>query len=266
MINNSYTTAIENIHAPEYAVENAIRTAEIRAAQINSNRIKVRYTAAAASVVLAGAAGLYFYNMFGQDKPGFDPPIVPSAVTVTEESSEASETVIDSEAKDVKAAETVSAADSSVSATETVTKETEAAAESINAETVPDKQAETEIDPPAVKPSEKPAEEPAEKATDPHEQTEPEYVEVQPIDVEVDSSQLGDDGKLYCMIAETAYDVVNDPDAFSDSHVYYVETKFGRYRQWFDYGAVYRDEMSKKKYVFYNSDGVVLYTEPLSTN
>lgn len=265
MKSNPYTLTIDSIHAPEYAVENAIKAAMLRAANTASNQAKVRYAAVAASIVLAGAAAVSYYKMFGSFQPPAEPSGLTPTVTASENVSEPSETVTATEAKAGNATEHTQKPSESTAATETESAETVTESksdETVNSAHIPTEAARPETE----KPTSKPTERVTEKATQPPIETEPEYVEVPPIDVDVDSSQLGDDGKLYCMIAETAYDVVNDPDAFSDSHVYYVETKFGRYRQWFDYGTVYRENMSNMKYVFYNSDGVVLYTEPLSTN
>ena len=62
MINNPYTIAADSVRAPAYAVENAIRLAKRRAARRASTQVKVGYAAAAASVVIAGTAGILFIN------------------------------------------------------------------------------------------------------------------------------------------------------------------------------------------------------------
>ena len=86
---------------------------------------------------------------------------------------------------------------------------------------------------------------------------------------EVDSSQLCSDGKLFIALAQTGLSQIDDPDAFSDDHLYYIETKFGRYYKiqppkldppipsWID------QPKSDQMVYLYNSDGEIIGQAPI---
>lgn len=263
MINNPYTIAADSVRAPAYAVENAIRLAKRRAARRASTRVKVGYAAAAASVVIAGTAGILLIN-----GSGFEPPTSPSRDTQTASLSTRSS---ESAAKPTAQSTAPSTSQDPSEKTAGSSKPSEPLTESPSASEISHTQGESAVSPTqttasateksAVPPTSKPTSKPAEKPTE----TESEMVEVSPIDVEVDSSRLSDDGKLYCVIAETGYDVNSDPDAFSENRVYYVETKFGRFKQPFGAWWVDSTSLDNLSYIFYNSDGIVVYTEPVSS-
>lgn len=264
MINNAYTIAVDSVRAPALAVENAIKYAKRRAARRASAQVRAGYAAAAASVVIAGTAGMIWLN----GGSGFEPPVSPVQVTQT--------TSLSTRASEIAAEPSVQGAAPSTSSkpsekTAESTKPSEPESTEQDASQPPRAQIESSVsvtqsvteaaEKPAVSPTEKPASQPADKPAE----TESGMVEVPPIEVEVDSSRLSDDGKLYCVIAETGYDVGSDPDAFSESRVYYVETKFGRYKQPFGAWWVDSSSLDNLSYIFYNSDGIVVYTEPVAS-
>lgn len=258
-MNSAYLSAVESIHAPQTAVENAIAAAKARAAKRLSAQANIRYAAMAAGVVFA-AAGAVYLSTGGGKVPPVKPPYTASASAPTE-STEASTLSLGTEAMTESAAEAATQTAPTESIRETVVSETVISETQVQ-------ESPTQPFENAAEPTQTPTEKPAERPTEPYipDETEPEYVEVMPIDVEVDRSQLGSDGKLYCMIAETGYNIADDPTAFSDDHVYYVETKFGRFKQPISPWYVDSSEMRGMSYIFYNSDGVVLYSEPLMPN
>lgn len=266
MINNPYTIAIDSVRAPALAVENAIKYAKRRAARRASVQVRAGYAAAAASVVIAGAAGILYLNS------GFEPPVSPVQVTQTASlPTRASESAAvpsvkgtapptaakpsEKTAESTKPSEPASTAQDASQPSRAQTESTVSATQSVT----------EDAEKPAVIPTQKATSKPTDKPSDKPAETESGMVEVSPIEVEVDSSRLSDDGKLYCVIAETGYDVAGDPDAFSDSRVYYVETKFGRYKQPFGAWWVESESLDNLSYIFYNSDGIVVYTEPVAS-
>lgn len=262
MITNSYTAAIENIHVSEGAIEAAIaaakqRAAEQRAATAVSAQAKIRYAAIAASVVLAGAASAAYFTNIGR----IAPPVVPSPVSATE-TAVAAET-----------APTSASTHPAISETNTATEPQEATAP---------QSAVTEAPAPTVfKPTEShsdpnPTEKPAAPTTAPQKPTEPPpqappTEAAGPYDLadNVDPSLLCADGKLYMAIAETGLTHIDDPAAFSDDHLYYIDTKFGRYYlpKPFELKPIvpsWVDEPKSDETVYlYNSDGEIVAEAPV---
>lgn len=255
MKTNVYTLAIDQIHVSESAIEAALAVAKLRASKTASSQAKVRYAAIAASVVLAGAASAaYFGNIIK-----FEPPVSPSPIVPTVTATQAEQPT---EAKAVR--ETSAATEKHIEATEKAqaTESTEApiiySETSNTAETsAPDKQEPEPTDAPVsptVAPTQSAPDQPA--------------TESNPLP-EVDSSQLCSDGKLYITIAETGLEHIEDPEAFTDDHLYYIETKFGRYYQfkpielepfipsWID------QPKSDEMVYLYNSDGEIVGQAPI---
>lgn len=255
MKTNVYTSAIDQIHVSESAIEAALAAAKLRASKTASSQAKVRYAAIAASVVLAGAASTaYFGNIVK-----FEPPVSPSPIIPTVAATQAEQPT---EAKAVR--ETSAATEKHTEATEKsqATENTEAPisySETNNhSETsAPDKQEPEPTDAP-VSPTAAPTQSaPDQPAT-----------ESNPLP-EVDSSQLCSDGKLFIALAQTGLSQIDDPEAFSDDHLYYIETKFGRYYKiqppkldpfipsWID------QPKSDQTVYLYNSDGAILSEVPI---
>ena len=255
MKTNVYTSAIDQIHVSESAIEAALAAAKLRASKTASSQAKVRYAAIAASVVLAGAASTaYFGNIVK-----FEPPVSPSPIIPTVAATQAEQPT---EAKAVR--ETSAATEKHIEATEKsqATENTEAPisySETNNhSETsAPDKQEPEPTDAP-VSPTAAPTQSaPDQPAT-----------ESNPLP-EVDSSQLCSDGKLFIALAQTGLSQIDEPDAFSDDHLYYIETKFGRYYKiqppkldppiplWID------QPKSDQMVYLYNSDGEIIGQAPI---
>lgn len=255
MKTNVYTSAIDQIHVSESAIEAALAAAKLRASKTASSQAKARYAAVAASVVLAGAASAaYFGNIIKFEPPVSPSPIVPTVTATQAEQPTESKAVRETSAateKHTQATEKAQAPESteapiSYSGTSNTT-ETSAS----------DKQ---EPDPtdapvsPTVAPTQSAPDQPA--------------TESNPLP-EVDSSQLCADGKLFIALAQTGLSQIDDPEAFSDDHLYYIETKFGRYYKiqppkldppipsWID------QPKSDKTVYLYNSDGAILSEVPI---
>ena len=259
---DTYTTAIDKIHAPELSVERAIKAAKARAAARASAQLKTRYTAAAASIALATAGGMMFY-LFGKEQP----PVSPSTViTATENNTESAES-----AETKPAQSKTEAATSAEKSTETqaATSETAAETRSVTEPTTAERQPETQKR--AETPSPTEAQAPTQKADPPTEQPKPEE-----IIANIDTSKLCGDGKLYFMIAETGLSQIEDPNAFSDDKVIYIETKWGEpivikpftinpEDHLFENpvpGTGLNPQMNSTSCYFYNSMGEILWTEP----
>lgn len=255
MKTNVYTTAIDHIHVSESAIEAALASAKLRAAKTVSSQAKMRYAAVAASVVLAGAASAaYFGNIVK-----FEPPVSPSPIVPTVTATQAEQPT---EAKAVR--ETSAATEKHINATEKAQapESTEApisySETSNTAETsAPDDHTPAPTDvpvTPTVAPTQSAPDQPA--------------TEADPLP-EVDSSQLCADGKLFIALAQTGLSQIDDPEAFSDDHLYYIETKFGRYYKiqppkldppipsWID------QPKSDQMVYLYNSDGEIIGQAPI---
>lgn len=255
MKTNVYTLAIDQIHVSESAIEAALAAAKLRASKTASSQAKVRYAAIAASVVLAGAASAaYFGNIVKFEPPVSPSPIVPTVTATQAEQPTEAKAVRETSAateKHTQATEKAQAAESTeapISYSETSnTTETSA----------PDKQEPEPTDAPVsptVAPTQSAPDQPA--------------TEADPLP-EVDSSQLCADGKLFIALAQTGLSQIDDPDAFSDDHLYYIETKFGRYYKiqppkldppipsWID------QPKSDQTVYLYNSDGAILSEVPI---
>ncbi|WP_405345447.1 hypothetical protein [Ruminococcus sp.] len=255
MKTNAYTMAIDHIHVSESAIEAALAAAKLRASKTASSQAKARYAAIAASVVLAGAASAaYFGNIVKFEPPVSPSPIIPTVAATQAEQPTESKAVRETSAateKHTQATEKTQAAESTevpISYSETSnTTETSA----------PDKQEPEPTDAP-VSPTVAPTQSaPDQSAT-----------ESNPLP-EVDSSQLCSDGKLFIALAPTGLSQIDDPEAFSDDHLYYIETKFGRYYKiqppklappipsWID------QPKSDQTVYLYNSDGAILSEVPI---
>ena len=255
MKTNVYTLAIDQIHVSESAIEAALAAAKLRASKTASSQAKVRYAAIAASVVLAGAASAaYFGNIVKFEPPVSLSSIVPTVTATQAEQPTDSKAVRETSAateKHIKATEKAQAPESTeapINYFETSnTTETSA----------PDKQEPEPTDAPVsptVAPTQSAPDQPA--------------TESNPLP-EVDSSQLCSDGKLFIALAQTGLSQIDDPEAFSDDHLYYIETKFGRYYKiqppkldppipsWID------QPKSDQTVYLYNSDGAILSEVPI---
>ncbi|MBQ3329725.1 MAG: hypothetical protein IJG87_00940 [Ruminococcus sp.] len=253
---NPYTAAIDNLHVSESAIEAALAAAKLRAAKTASAQAKVRYAAIAASVVLAGAASAVYFGNIAR----FQPPVSPAPAAPTVSSTQADS------ATEAKAARETTAA------TEEHTAPTEKAQGTESAETSAD-HTETYSVPKAT---EFPAE-PTTAATEAPAAPSPSPTEPDPIETpteqsplpEVDSSLLCADGKLFIAIAETGMEQIDEPTAFSDDHLLYIETKFGRYYQIKPYSIEPErltlknsGSVSEQTCYLYNSDGEIISTVP----
>nr|WP_316622545.1 hypothetical protein [uncultured Ruminococcus sp.] len=255
MKTNVYTLAIDQIHVSESAIEAALAAAKLRAAKTVSSQAKMRYAAIAASVVLAGAASAaYFGNIVK-----FEPPVSPSPIVPTVTATQAEQPT---EAKAVR--ETSAATEKHINATEKAQAPESTEAPISYSETsntaeasAPDEHTPAPTDAPVtptVVPTQSAADQPA--------------TESDPLP-EVDSSQLCSDGKLFIALAPTGLSQIDDPEAFSDDHLYYIETKFGRYYKiqppkldppipsWID------QPKSDQMVYLYNSDGEIIGQAPI---
>lgn len=252
---NAYTTAVSEIHVSEDMVERAIKAAKKRAAARASAQIKTRYAAVAASVVLASVAGGLAYNVYHNGTA----PIKTAPISIATEPTEAmrTETQIASEQPTVSVKSSEATAPSEppeLNATENDVQEAEA---------------------PAATETPQETLSPTEQLVDP---TEPIPTEIEPTSSElphemtddIDRSLLCDDGKVYFAIAETGLGSIDDPNAFSDQNLYYIETKFGRYYRIQplqinpeDYVIDYGFPASLSTGYLYNSNGTILREVPI---
>lgn len=262
MKTNAYTVAIDHIHVSQSAIEAALAAAKLRASKTASSQAKVHYAAIAASVVLAGAASAaYFGNIVK-----FEPPVNPSpGVTSSIGSTEAVK-----ETEHTKGTESKSMAEA---ATAPAPAETTEQAQSVVETRDAESQSATDTDGMrAPAPTDSAAAITETSAHDsmitPSESSKPTPTEASPLP-EVDSSQLCADGKLYIALAQTGLSQIDDPEAFSDDHLYYIETKFGRYYKiqppklnppipsWID------QPKSDQTVYLYNSDGEIVGQAPV---
>lgn len=251
MKTNAYTMAIDHIHVSESAIEAALAAAKLRASKTASSQAKARYAAIAASVVLAGAASaVYFGNIVKFEPPVSPSPIVPTVTATQAEQPTASKASAATE-KHTQATEKAQATQNSeapISYSET---------SSTTETTATDRQEPKPTDAP-VTPTVAPTQSAPDQPT-----TEPNPLP------EVDSSQLCADGKLFIALAPTGLSQIDDPGAFSDDHLYYIETKFGRYYKiqppkldppvlsWID------QPKSDQMVYLYNSDGEIVGEAPV---
>lgn len=255
-----YTAAIDNIHVSQSAIEAALAAAKLRAAKTASAQAKLRYAAIAASVVLAGAASTVYFGNIAKFEPPVSPaPAAPTAASTQAddetEAKAANETATATE-KPAALAETVHAAEGTENNNEYPIEQTEInpkqGAASSHAEPTA---AATEAAAPTISPTDSaPVETSAEQSPIP----------------EVDPSLLCADGKLFIAVTGTGLDHIDDPDAFSDDHLYYIETKFGRYYQirplqieHFDLRLNEEKPQSDEMVYLYNSDGEIVGQAPV---
>ena len=243
---NAYTTAVSEIHVSEDMVERAIKAAKQRAAARASAQIKTRYAAVAASVVLASVAGGLAYNVYHNGTA----PIKTAPISIATEPTEAirTETQIASEQPTVSVKSSEATAPSEppeLNATENDVQEAEA---------------------PAATETPQETLSPTEQLVDP---TEPIPTEVEPT-----SSELPHVGFalifVSVLLAETGLGSIDDPNAFSDQNLYYIETKFGRYYRIQplqinpeDYVIDYGFPASLSTGYLYNSNGTILREVPI---
>lgn len=254
MKTNVYTLAIDQIHVSESAIEAALAAAKLRASKTASSQAKVRYAAIAASVVLAGAASAaYFGNIVK-----FEPPVSPSPIVPTVTATQAEQPTESKTAHETAATEKHTQATEKAQATESTEAPISNSETSNTTETsAPDRQVSKPTDTPVT-----PTIAPTQSAPD------QQPTESNPLP-EVDPSQLCADGKLFIALAQTGLSQIDDPDAFSDDHLYYIETKFGRYYKiqpprleppvpsWID------QPKSDKTVYLYNSDGEIVGEAPI---
>lgn len=261
MKTNTYTAALDSVHVSQAVIEAAIASAKRRRAKTAANQIKIRYAAAAAGLVLASVSGYALYHSSGD----FQPPVnhIPSPISSSDtEPTEVAENNATFATLTLKEP-TVTASENAEMTTTKVTESNEESAEAPTAET------------PTVtkKPTEKP------KPTDSPPETEPSALAggpiiIDPIDREIDRSELGDDGKLYMMIAPTGLTHIDEPGAFTGDHVYYYETKFGRTYikpltidpEDYLFPNDNPSDLGNSLCYFYNSRGEILSTSPIRWN
>lgn len=254
---NAYTTAVSEIHVSEDMVERAIKAAKQRTAARASAQIKTRYAAVAASVVLASVAGGLAYNVYHNGTA----PIKTAPISIATEPTEAIRT------------ETQPTAEATENPTATGNTEATATPETTVQSNTENHLQETEA--PAATETPQETLSPTEQLVDP---TEPIPTEVEPTSSElphemtddIDRSLLCDDGKVYFAIAETGLGSIDDPNAFSDQNLYYIETKFGRYYRIQplqinpeDYVIDYGFPASLSTGYLYNSNGTILREVPI---
>lgn len=258
MKTNAYTVAIDHIHVSQSAIEAALAAAQLRASKTASSQAKVRYAAIAASVVLAGAASAAYFGSIA----GFDPPTKPSpGVTSSIGSTEAvkeTEHTKGTESKSMAEAATAPAPAETTEQAQSVVETRESATDTDGMEAPAPTDSTAAITETSVPDS----------MITPSEPSKPTPTEASPLP-EVDSSQLCADGKLFIALAQTGLSQIDDPDAFSDDHLYYIETKFGRYYKihppklsppvpsWID------QPKSDQTVYLYNSDGEILSEVPI---
>ena len=262
---NTYTAAIDSVHVSEAAIEAAIQAAKLRAADTTSNRMKLRYAAIAASVVLAGVGGYALYHNTG----GFELPVSPTPAAPSEWNATVPTEHTESNGKSAETERETSGE---------TKKPTEKVA--VNDATSPSRKSETTA-PSTPSPTQKATQKPTERvretvmptqtpqpATSPPTEKASGYIVIEPIDREIDRSELGEDGKLYMMIAPTGLSQIDDPEAFTDDHVYYYETKFGKVyiqpltiKPIFPYGEP--SSLEDSTCYFYNSRGEILNTSSI---
>ena len=253
---NPYTAAIDNIHVSESAIEAALAAAKLRAAKTASAQAKVRYAAIAASVVLAGAASAVYFGNIARFQPTVSPaPAAPTVASTQADGATEAKTTQDKavateeHTAPIEKAQGTESAETSADHTETypVQKATDFPAEPTTAAT----EAPAEPTDAATKPM------PTEMST-----------EQSPLP-EVDPERLCADGKLFIAIAETGMEQIDEPTAFSDDHLLYIETKFGRYYQIKPYSIEPErltlknsGSVSEQTCYLYNSDGEIISTVP----
>lgn len=256
MNTNLYTTAISSIHVSEDAIKAALSAAKLKAAKTASAQAKLRYAAIAASVVLAGTASAVYFGNVAQ----FKPPVSPSPLSPTAASTNAvdpTEPKSSKEPSDVTEESTAS-----VDHTADDTDSTEPVIEHSQTNTVQEptspQQKNQETEAPDI---------PTENVTEPAPTESP--AEQNPLP-EVDSERLCADGKLFIAFAATGIEQIDESEAFTDDHLYYIETKFGRYYRiqppeikFIDLSLDKESPRSDEMVYLYNSDGEIVGQAPV---
>ena len=264
-MNNIYTRAIDGIHAPESAVERAIREAAKRVGEPPAIRNRARIIAAAACFVLVSAAAVTVFAVFGNR-----PPVEtkPSEIAVTEATSSGEKPTEAQKNNDPtqKVTEATSAAktEKPTATAETETNDTPGQTEN---------KTETKAAEQKKSPTEAATQRATEKTTKPT--TKPAATEAQPTEdedisdiIDIDFSQVCDDGKVYCTIAETGLTQIDDPEAFTDDHLIIVVTKWET--KVLKNPKYQLEELLKKSaeksgtWYYYNSNGDILRESPVN--
>jgi hypothetical protein len=274
MTHNTYTAVLDKLHAPGISVERAISAAKARAAARASAQLRTRYTAAAASVVIASAAGASMFFIFGNKPESVQtsPSVIetvfetesPTAIYTVNPDGSASESASvtpsaepsQPETRAVSSTETArevssqsptqkqDEADPSESPThkqdETVTR---AAEQTYAQPTESKREAETtaptrsqatsptasptqaDVPKPTSEPVTEPDSKPDTEPTSAPTPTEPISYPGEEITASIDASMLCDDGKVFCVLAETGLSKIDGPDAFTDDKLVYVDDK-----------------------------------------
>lgn len=258
MKTNAYTIALDNIHVSESAIEAALAAAKLRATKTASAQAKLRYAAIAASVVLAGAASAAYFGNIAQ----FKPPVTPSPLSPTAASTNAADAT---EPKAVKG--TTAATEKPLVSADN----TDAAVKTESTESVIEHSETTVAQEPASPQQKNQATEapaaPTDAATEPAPTESP--AEQNPLP-EVDSERLCADGKLFIAFAATGIEQIDESEAFTDDHLYYIETKFGRYYRiqppeikFINLSLDKETPRSDEMVYLYNSDGEIVGQAPV---
>lgn len=265
MKTNTYTASIEHLHVSDAAIEAAIQSAKLRTAALQSNQTKLRYAAIAASVLLAGVGGYALYHGAGSYSPAVTPAPSPAATVVETQSTEAQKGAVqETKPKATSAPTRPTATPSAAAASQNADIHTDHATENSRETHQPASAQEP------TKPAQ-PTEKPIQPATLTPTQASGSPIIIDPIEEDIPLSKLGKDGRLYMMIAETGLEQIDDPGAFTDEHVYYYETKFGRcYIQPLTIEPgdhLFPNDtpanLGNSLCYFYNSRGEILYTSPI---
>ena len=265
MTSCTYTQAIDNIHVPQDMMERAILKARQKTAQTVTSRSRTRYAAAAAGLVLASAAGISMFSLFKNQPVTVRPGPVSTATadqapTVTPTASAAhSGTAAPSPSLPTDAAAETNADSANETNNPPIT---------VTEPTTADRQP-TEAVTRETSAPERPTEPAAQETTAPEPTAKPE--DDDPLaDINIDRSLLCADGKLYIAFAETGLACIDDPAAFSDDHLYYIETKFGRYYRiqppdikHIDLSLHGDQPQSAEMCYLYNSDGEIVGQAPI---
>lgn len=264
-MNNIYTRAIDGIHAPESAVERAIREAAKRVGEPSAIRNRARIIAAAACFVLVSAAAVILFVVFGSRPPVETKPY---AIAVTE-ATDAGEKPTENQKKEKSSEKATEAA--STANTEKPTATAETGTDETPGHT--GREAETKATEQKKSPTEAATQRATEKTTKPT--TKPAATEAQPTEdediseiIDIDFSQVCDDGKVYCTIAETGLTQIDDPEAFTDDHLIIVVTKWET--KVLKNPKYQLEELLKKSaeksgtWYYYNSNGDILRESPVN--
>lgn len=282
---NLYYTSVESIHAPDFAVENAIKAAELRAAGMASFSAKTRCAAAAASVVIAGAAVFSVYNFYGKNhyptapaslsgvdyqptEPETAEAVHPAETSVSSDPDSALSSALSTSAIEHDPQETVlfswptgpdPAPTVPDSAQPSVPKPTEP---QLTDSTEPQSQIPTSIPtpPPVISPTEINTESPSHSINP----TQPEH-SAQPEQKKYCYAYMKScDGALFCRIIDDSGEVIGDPDLFSSQHsveIIYSYSNGYILAGWSPNEHGIMPPSGCYRYIFYNANGEELFTD-----